>query len=64
MKSISFRLPEDVAEWLRISAANETIKRKQYVSINNLVLELIRREMEADKQKVKSLTGHECQGYG
>jgi len=51
MKAISFRLPDDVAEWLRVRAANETIKRRQYVSINTLVLDLFRREMKAEGQE-------------
>jgi len=51
MKSISFRLPDDLAEWLREKAAMETIKRKKYVSINTLVAEIFTREMEADQRK-------------
>ncbi|MGA2936750.1 MAG: hypothetical protein ABSF52_06575 [Syntrophobacteraceae bacterium] len=64
MKTISFRLPDELAEWLRERAAHETIKRKKYVSINVLVAEIFRHEMEADAAKQKSLAGHECQGYG
>ncbi|MGA2937619.1 MAG: hypothetical protein ABSF52_11040 [Syntrophobacteraceae bacterium] len=51
MKSISFRLPDHVAEWLRERAAKETIRRKKYVSINVLVTEIFQREMEADQRK-------------
>ncbi len=51
MKSISFRLPDDLADWLREKAAMETIRRKKYVSINVLVVEIFRREMEADRRK-------------
>jgi predicted transcriptional regulator len=51
MKSISFRLPDELAEWLRERAAMETIKRKKYMSINALVAEIFEREMEADQRK-------------
>jgi len=48
MKTISFRLTDELAEWLREKAAKETIRRKKYVSINVLVGEIFTREMEAD----------------
>ncbi|MGD0400214.1 MAG: hypothetical protein ABSC04_15005 [Syntrophobacteraceae bacterium] len=66
MKGLVLRIPEEVLAWVRNEAARQTIKRGRQVSMNALVLELLRREMEADahKQKIKSLTGHECQGYG
>jgi hypothetical protein len=64
MKAITFRVPDEIADWIRERAALETIRQKRQVSINSLVLGLLSREMEADKQQVKSLTGHECQGYG
>jgi predicted DNA-binding protein len=51
MKTISFRLPDELAEWLRERAAMETIKRKKYVSINVLVAEIFRPEMEADRKE-------------
>lgn len=54
MKSISFRLPDDLADWLREKAALETIKRKKYVSINVLVAEIFRREMEAHQSKERA----------
>jgi hypothetical protein len=64
MKAITFRVPDEIADWIRERAALETIRQKRQVSINSLVLGLLRREMEADADKKKSLTGHECQGYG
>ena len=66
MKGLLLRIPENLLKWVRERAALETISRDQQVSMNTVILELIRREMEADadKQKAKSLTGHECQGYG
>jgi predicted DNA-binding protein len=51
MKTISFRLPDELAEWLRERAAKETIKRKKYISINVLVAELFKREMETDRKE-------------
>jgi predicted transcriptional regulator len=50
MKTISFRLPDELAEWLRERAAMETIRRKKYVSINVLVTEIFTRQMEADRK--------------
>ncbi len=41
MKTISFRLPDELADWLREKAALETIRRKKYVSINVLVQEIL-----------------------
>ncbi len=66
MKAITFRVPDDIADWIREKAAKATIKQKRQVSANSLVLEILRREMQADadKEKAKSLTGYECQGYG
>jgi len=46
MKAITFRVPDDIADWLRDRAALETIKQKRQVSINSMVLEMFRREME------------------
>ena len=51
MRVVTLRVPEDIAEWLRIRAAQETIQRKKYVSINVLVAEIFRREMEAHAGK-------------
>ncbi len=51
MKTISFRLPDELADWLREKAARETIRRKKYVSINVLVAEIFKREMEASEKK-------------
>ena len=41
MKSISIRMSENLLESLREMAARETIKRKKYVSINTLVVEIL-----------------------
>ena len=54
MKAITFRVPDEIADWIRDKAAMETIKLKRQVSINSLVLDLLRREMEADQ---KTTTG-------
>jgi hypothetical protein len=51
MKAITFRVPDEIADWLREKAAVQTIKQKRQVSINSLVLEMFRREMEADQKK-------------
>ncbi len=54
MKAITFRVPDEIADWIREKAALETIKQKRQVSINSLVLDLLRHEMEADQ---KTTTG-------
>jgi len=51
MRTMSIRIPEDLADWLRVQAAKETIKRTRYVSINTLVAEIFRRTMEADRKE-------------
>jgi len=51
MRTMSIRIPDELADWLRVKAAEETIKRKKYVSINVLVAEIFRREMEAAQRK-------------
>ncbi len=51
MKTVTVRMPDELHEWLRERAAKETIKRKQQYSINTLVVDLIREEMEADRKK-------------
>jgi hypothetical protein len=51
VKSVAIRMPVEFLDWLRERAARETISRNKYVSINTYVLELLEREMEADRQK-------------
>jgi hypothetical protein len=51
MKAITFRVPDEIADWIRERAALETIRQKRQVSINSLVLGLLRREIEADQRK-------------
>jgi hypothetical protein len=51
MKAITFRVPDEIADWLRDKAALETIRQKRQVSINSLVLNMFKREMEADQKK-------------
>ena len=50
-KSVSIRMPVEILDWLREKAALETIKRKKLYSINGYVVEVLRREMEADQKK-------------
>ena len=51
MKGLALRIPEELLTWLREKAALETISRNQQVSMNTIVLELIRREIEADRKE-------------
>ena len=51
MKGLLLRMPENLLKWTREKAARETIKRGEQVSMNTVILELIRREMVADQRK-------------
>lgn len=51
MKSVSIRMPEDLLDWLRKRAARETIKTGNQYSINTFVVNVLKREMEADQRK-------------
>jgi hypothetical protein len=56
MKGLALRIPEELLKWVREKAALETISRGQQVSMNTVILELIRREMKAGtgKERAKS----------
>jgi predicted HicB family RNase H-like nuclease len=51
MKSLMVRLPDRVLEWIREKAAMETIRQKKQVSMNSLVVEILEREVEADRKE-------------
>lgn len=51
MKGLLLRMPENLLKWTREKAARETIGRGEQVSMNTVILELIRREMVADQRK-------------
>jgi hypothetical protein len=51
MKAISVRMPDEILDWLREKAAMETIKRKKLFSINGYIVEILRKEMETEKEK-------------
>ena len=51
MKVVSIRMPDEVLDWLREKAALETIRLKKQYSINSLVVDLIRKEIEADERE-------------
>lgn len=51
VKALALRIPDDMLLWVRNTAARETIKRGQQVSMNTLILEILRREMEADRKE-------------
>ena len=50
MKPWTFRLPDEVLDWIREKAARETIRRKKQVSMNTLVVEILIRSMKADRK--------------
>jgi hypothetical protein len=45
------RLPDELDRWIRKKAAEETIKQNKRVSMNSLVVEILTKEMEAEKKK-------------
>jgi hypothetical protein len=51
MKTTNLRLPEELLNWTREKAARETIERGERVSINTVIVELIRQAKEADHRK-------------
>ncbi len=51
MKSFNLRIPDKLLKWTREKAAKETISRGERVSINTVIVELIRREMERDAKE-------------
>jgi len=52
-KTLPLRVPVEIADWLRDRAATETIRQKRYVSVNSLMLEILKREMEAKPLHLK-----------
>lgn len=51
MKGLALRMPEEFLKWVREKAARETIARGEHFSMNTVILELIRREMEAYRKE-------------
>jgi len=51
MKQWTFRMPDDLLEWLRERAARETIRQKKSVSMNTLAVEILTKAMMADQKK-------------
>jgi hypothetical protein len=51
LKAWTVRLPLDVLEWLRVASAEETIKRRKIVSMNNFAIELFQEAMRKDLKK-------------
>jgi hypothetical protein len=51
MKQWTFRMPEELMEWLREKAARETIRQKKSVSMNSLAVEILTKAMKTDKKK-------------
>ena len=51
LKAWTVRLPLDVLEWLRVASAEETIKRRKIVSMNNFAIELFQEAMKRNLKK-------------
>ncbi|MGA3116565.1 MAG: hypothetical protein ABSF90_19260 [Syntrophobacteraceae bacterium] len=63
MKGLMLRIPENLLKWTREKAALETISRGQQVSMNTVILELLRREMEADHDVADYLRANKAQKF-
>lgn len=46
MKAISIRMPDELMKLLRIRAAEETVKQDKRVSINQLVVDILTKELK------------------
>jgi hypothetical protein len=51
VKQWTIRVPLDLLEWVRVKAAEETIRHKKMVSMNAVFLEILTKAMKADKKK-------------
>jgi hypothetical protein len=51
VKSVSIRMPEEILDFLRRKAAEETIRENRMVSINALTVSILREAMEADEKR-------------
>ena len=51
MVAFTLRVPDEIIQWLRKKSAMETIKQNKRVSMNELALNVFRKEMERDKKK-------------
>ena len=51
MKSLMVRLPDEVLDWIRERAALETIRQKRQVSMNSLIVGILKRVMQAAQRK-------------
>ena len=51
MKPFTIRMPGEILQWLRVKAANETIRQNKQVSMNTLAVEILTKAMKADKKK-------------
>lgn len=53
MKSWTLRMPDEMLNWLRKKAAEETIKQNKNVSINTFALEILYKAKEEDERKIE-----------
>ena len=51
MKAWTIRIPDEVLDWVREKAANETIKQKKSISMNTVAIETLTKAMKADKKR-------------
>jgi hypothetical protein len=53
VKPWTFRMPDELLDWLREKAAKETIKRKKSVSMNTMAIEIFTKAKEKDRKEGK-----------
>ncbi|MGA2940273.1 MAG: hypothetical protein ABSF52_24725 [Syntrophobacteraceae bacterium] len=51
MKGLNLRMPDEILKWVREKAARATIAKGERVSMNIIILDLLKREMEADRKE-------------
>jgi hypothetical protein len=50
LKPWTLRLPEDILNWIRRKAAEETIKRNEQVSMNTLIIGILTKVKEQEER--------------
>jgi len=51
MKGLNLRMPDEILKWVREKAARATIAKGERVSMNIIILDLLKREMEAVRKE-------------
>lgn len=51
LKPWTVRLPEEILDWIRENAAMETIRQKQTVSMNTVMIEILTKVKESEERR-------------